>query len=92
MVALLTLVTLTSGQVDSIRIPETSGCVIVELVLERIDNSIRQLVGVYYMYTHMHIIYKTICCTCHVITILYILAAKEASYGQTGLIIHMFIY
>ena len=45
---MLTLLPLTSGQVDSIRIPETSGCVIVELVLERIDNSIRQLVGVYH--------------------------------------------
>ena len=32
---------------DSIRIPEKSGCVIVELVLERIDISIRQLVGLY---------------------------------------------
>ena len=36
--ALLTLAPLTSGQVDSIRIPETGGCVIVELVLERIEN------------------------------------------------------
>ena len=48
MVALLTLGTLTSGQVDSIRNPETSGCTIVELVLERIDNLIRQLVGFYH--------------------------------------------
>ena len=46
-VALLLIAPLSSGQVDSIRIPETSGCVIVELVLERIDNSIRQLVGLY---------------------------------------------
>ena len=46
-VALLMIAPLSSGQVDSIRIPGTSGCTIVELVLERIDNSIRQLVGLY---------------------------------------------
>ena len=39
-VALLTLAPLTSGQMDSIRLPETSGCVIVELVLERIEKFI----------------------------------------------------
>ena len=41
--ALLTLEPLTSGQVDSIRIPETGGCVIVELVLERIENVLKAI-------------------------------------------------
>ena len=46
--ALLTAASLTSGQVDSIQKAGTSGCVIVELVLERIGNSIRQLAEIFY--------------------------------------------
>ena len=39
--ALLTLATLTSGQgMDSIQVPGTNGCTIVELVLERIETRI----------------------------------------------------
>ena len=40
LVALLTLAPLTSGQMDNVQRPNTSGCVIVQLVLERIENSI----------------------------------------------------
>ena len=39
-VALITLAPLTSGQTDSIRLLETGGCVIVQLVLERIEKFI----------------------------------------------------
>ena len=46
--ALLTLASIASGQVDSIQTAGTRGCVIVELVLERIDNPIRQLAEIFY--------------------------------------------